>query len=210
MKSDGFYTKPIEEFKKKYWDTQIPIKNTISIKDERVKDVVTDANLTDRNRMHSEVDTSIIKRIAEKAREYDIDPYTALAIAFQETQLKDEYSDNPFNLLGGGRLNPETAEQDIMDLTMLTMQDKKKIADKLGKKTEEEVIQAWNGYGKIGKNSFGREVKKVYGIDVSENPIDMAKNPVYGKRVKDIRDNILKKNPEVVKIINSVLSPVRK
>ena len=38
----------------------------------------------------------------------------------------------------------------------------------------------------------------------------MNKNPVYGKRVKDIRDNILKKNPEIVKLINSTLSPVRK
>jgi hypothetical protein len=201
MKTDGFYTKPMSEFKQQYWNLEPQPRTKISIPDTRKVDKVTGESLPDTKKMHAEADSELIKKIVKKARDYGIDPYTALAIAHQETNFKDEYYSNPMNLLSGGRLNPETAEEDFLDLTMLEMQDKIKIAERLGKKTDEEIIQAWNGYGKIDKNAFGGTVKKVYGIDVSKEPIDMNKNPVYGKRVVDIRDNVIKKNPEIVKIV---------
>lgn len=205
MKSDGFYTKPIEEFKKQFFP---PRKEIVSIKDTRDTDRITGEAVSDRSRLHSDIDSSLIKRIVDKAKEHGVDPYTALAIGYQETGLREEYSDNPFHLLSGDRFNPETVNEDILDLTMLTLKDKEKIAARLGKKTDEEIIQAWNGYGKIDKHSFGREVKKIYGIDVSEKPIDMSKDPVYGKRVVDIRDNILKKNPQIIRLVEGV-SPLK-
>ena len=209
MKSDGFYTKPIEEFKKKFWDA--PIKSTIPIKDEREKDAVTNTQLTDRNRMHSEIDTTIVKKIAEKAREYGIDPYTAIAIGIQETGFSEDFADNPlrvFNMVKNQK-DLDYIDTDPVGFSLKKLSEKFEYAKKLGKKTDEDIIQAWNGYGKLkaGTENIGNTA---YGIDISKEPLDMNKNPVYGKRVKDIRDNIVKKNPEVVKIINSVLSPVRK
>lgn len=205
MKTDGFYTKTIDDFKAKFFPPQ---KEMLSIKDTRETDSVTGAPVSDRSRLHTDVDIALIKRIIAKAKQHNIDPYTALAIGFQETGLREEYADNPLSLLSGDRFNPETADEDILDLTMLTLQDKNKLAGKLGKKTEEDIIQAWNGYGKIDKTSFGGTVKKIYGIDVSEKPIDMSKNPVYGKRVVDIRDNILKRDPNITQLVEGV-SPLK-
>ena len=34
----------------------------------------------------------------------------------------------------------------------------------------------------------------------------MNKNPIYGKRVLDIRDNVIKKNPDIVKLIENTPS----
>lgn len=201
MKSDGFYTKDMAEFKQQYWDLEPMPRERIAIKDTREKDLVTGEELPDTKRLSVEADSELVRKIARKANEYGIDPYTALAIAHQETGFSDDYYGNPMNLLSGGRLNPDTAEEDFVELSMLEMQDKMKIAERLGKKTDEEIIQAWNGYGKITSESFGGKVKKVYGIDVTKEPIDMSKNPVYGKRVVDIRENIIKKNPEIRRIV---------
>lgn len=205
MKSDGYYTKTMNEFKQQYWTLEPQPRQRIKINDTRDIDSVTGEKMLDTKRLHVEADSELIKKIAKKAKDHGIDPYTALAIAHQETGFKDDYYSNPFNLLSGGRLNENTADQDFVDLSMLEMQDKLKVAERLGKKSEEEKIQAWNGYGKITKDSFGGSgVKKAYGIDVSKEPIDMAKNPVYGKRVVDIRENIIKKNPAIVDIVNSL------
>jgi len=210
MKFDGFYTKTIDEFKQKYWQTD-QVKPKVSIKDTREKDLVTDTALTDTNRMHSEIDPDTIKKVAEKAREYGVDPYTALAIGIQETGFKPENADNPLRIVNmvENQEDLDYADTDPIGFAVKKLSEKFTYAKKLGKKTDEEIIQAWNGYGKIKKGTEGLG-DKAYGLDISKEPLDMNKNPVYGKRVKDIRDNILRKNPEVVKIINSTLSPMRK
>jgi len=208
MQEDGLYTRSADDFKKQFFRDIQPQKkidySVIPVKDVREIDMVTQEKVADTNRLHVNIDPGQAKHIVKKAKEYGIDPYTALAMAYQETGFKDEYKDNPFNLLSGGRFNPETANADLVDLSMQTMLDKRKIAESLGKKTEEEVIQAWNGYGKISNTSFGGTVKKVYGIDVSENAIDMGKDPIYGRRVIDIRDNILKQNPDIIKLVKEI------
>jgi hypothetical protein len=208
MKQDGLYSRTADDFKNQFFPPITPTEKEemgiISVKDTRKKDQVTGLDMTETNRLDANIDTAMAKHIIKKAKEYNIDPYTALSIAYQETQFKDEYLDNPFSLLSGERLNPDTADADFIDLSMQTLQDKQKLAQRLGKKTEADVIQAWNGYGKIDNESFGRKINKVYGIDVSKQPIDMSKNPVYGKRVLDIRENILKKNPEIVKLVEDI------
>lgn len=210
MQQDGLYTKTADDFKNQFF-TPIEIQeetdySVIPVKDNREIDTVTKQKVADNSRLHVNIDSAQAKHIIEKANEYGIDPYTALAVVQQETGFKDEYKSNPFNLMSGKWLTPENAEKDFVDLSMKFMLDKKKIADSLGKKTEEEIIQAWNGYHEINSKSFGGTVKKAYGIDISQNPIDMNKNPVYGRRVIDIRDNILKKNPDIIKMVEEINS----
>ena len=208
MQADGLYTKTVDDFKQQFFggitQTKAEDVSVISVKDTRAKDSVTQKEVDDKSRLHGVIDSTRVRHIVTKAKEYGIDPYTALAIAYQETGLKEDYADNPFNLLSGDRYNESTANADLVDLSMQTMGDKNKLAAKLGKKSEEEVIQAWNGYGKISSTSFGGKVKKVYGLDVTDNPIDMNTDPVYGRRVIDIRDNILKTNPDIVKLVDEV------
>jgi hypothetical protein len=210
LRLDGFYTRPIEEFKQKFWPPE-PEKYMVSVKDKREVDSVTGMAMTDTNRMHADIDSATIKHIAERARKYKVDPYTAMAIGIQETGLSSDFADNPFRLFNmvSNLKDLTEADDDIIDFSMKKMAEKIDYAKKLGKKTDEDIIQAWNGYGKIKKGTEGLG-DKAYGIDISKEPIDMGKNPVYGKRVKDIRDNILKKNPEIVELVNSTLSPTRK
>jgi hypothetical protein len=212
MKDDGHYTKTADDFVKQFFDPKLvqrakdaqPDYSTIDIKDERTIDPVTKAKIADTSRLHITADVEPLKHIIQVAKKNGIDPYTALALAHQETLFKPQYGDNPLNLQSGGRLNPETADSDLVDLSMKELTDKFAMAKKLGKKSEAELLQAWNGYGKIGKNSFAgvKDTNKVYGVDVSKNSINMNKTPLYGQRIIDIRDNILKKNPDIVKLVN--------
>lgn len=208
MQADGLYTKTVDDFKQQFFGGfKQPEKEDISIipvKDTRKIDLVTQKEVGDKSRLHTNIDSARARHIVRKAKEHGIDPYTALAVAYQETGFKDDYADNPFNLLSGGRLNENTANEDFVDLSMKEMQDKQKLAERLGKTTEEDIIQAWNGYGKISNESFGGKVKKVYGLDVTDAPLDMNTNPVYGRRVVDIRDNILKTNPDIVRLVDEV------
>ncbi len=174
----------------------------VKIVDEREVDGVTGSALDETGRFHSDVNPDLIKKIVVAAKKKNIDPYTALAIAHQETRLGEadygEFSDNPFHVdLGQYKGIPS---DQIIENSMDILNEKFKIAKSKGKVDEADVIQAWNGYGKISPKSEYKS-NMYYGIDVSKTPLDMNKNPVYGKRVLDLRDNILKKNPEIQKLV---------
>jgi len=53
-------------------------------------------------------------------------------------------------------------------------------------------------------DTFGRPMKKVYGVDIPPEGISMKENPLYGKRVEDIRNNILLQNTDLVRLVDSV------
>lgn len=205
MKSDGHYTKTVSDFQNQFF-TSFPKEKdperefgTINIKDNRDIDPITGIPLKDTNRLHSSVDQRYAKHVIEKAKEYGVDPYTALAINMQETGFSDEHEDNPFAVILQNPTELALFQKDPVDYSMKVMKGKAEVAKRLGKKTEAEAIQAWNGYGMVrGAGNKG----KMYGIDTTDTPIDTKKNPVYGKRVVDIRDNILKKNPDIVKLVN--------
>lgn len=227
LQADKVYTKPIDTFKGDFFsqidnkpkpiedtmgllqpkrDEQMQWKedlnyNTIAIPDNRKVDAVTGTSLSDTNKLHSNIDKDLARHIVEKANQYGIDPYTALALAHQETGFNPDYEDNPFRVRFDVFKNEDKASNgDPIDAAMRVLKDKMQLAGKLGKKTDAEKIQGWNGYGKVGKNTEGTQ-NRMYGVDVSKDPIDMNKNPVYGKRVIDIRDNILKTNPNIVKLV---------
>lgn len=206
MNKDGHYTKTADEFNNQFFKPEFtqddsPDFSSIKIEDKRDIDNVTGRKVSDTSRLSATADMSMLKNIIQKAKANGVDPYTALAIAHQETRFNPEYDDNPFNLLS---TDPEIGNKDIYDVAMKELVNKYKIAKNLGKTTEADQIQAWNGYGKVGRSSFGKDTNNVYGVDVTKNPVDMNKTPLYGQRVIDIRDNILKKNPDIVKLVNEV------
>ncbi len=178
------------------------ITDSIKINDSRSVDMANGGQLKDNNRFNVNADKQVIQDIVSSAKKNGIDPYTAVAMALQETRLAP-HGDTEGNPLHAwdinvfGKTNAETVNN-----SMLALKDKLAIANKLGKKTEAEQIQSWNGYGKIGKNTEGSQ-NSFYGIDVSKAPLDLNTNPVYGKRVIDLRDNVIKKNPAIVQMIES-------
>lgn len=188
----------------------------IEIKDNRTIDAISGNKLSDTKRLSTKTDSQTIKDIVHSSIQHKIDPYTMLAIAMNESGISGEEG-NPmhaFDETGHVITSGSHAEDlQLLDTVMKKFTDKMKIADNLNKKSEADRIQAYNGYGKVGSHTEG-EHKSYYGIDVSKEPIDMNKNPVYGKRIIDIRDNIIKKNPELVKLVedekrNAIFSGVK-
>jgi len=84
---------------------------------------------------------------------------------------------------------------------------KMKQADRLKYKDPALRLQVYNGLGKIfpetEKNYHGFRMKKIYGVPVPEEGIDMKKNPLYGKQILDVKNNVLAKSPEFMHYIDS-------
>lgn len=87
-------------------------------------------------------------------------------------------------------------------------QDKVNYAKSLGLNSEEQQLQAFNGFGKVFPSTEqdynGFKMKKIYGVDVPSTGIDMKQNPLYGKRVLDYSNNVLKNSPDIVNAVDSV------
>jgi hypothetical protein len=168
-----------------------PNPTMMTISDTRKVDSVTGKPVGDSGSLTRSADPALLRQIIQESKRQKVDPYTALAMAHQESGFSE---DNPFHLLGGGKTDDPVKEG------VAFLKDKLDYARRLGKTDEASQIQAFNGYGKVGSHTEGNQ-KMMYGIDVSKAPIDMNKTPVYGKRVLDIRENILKKNPEIAKLV---------
>lgn len=93
--------------------------------------------------------------------------------------------------------------------------NKMKEADKLGIKDPVMRLQVYNGLGPITpnteKNIRGYKMQKAYGVPLPKEGISMKKRPLYGINVLDAQNNVLKKNPEFVRYIDSIYkAPVYK
>jgi hypothetical protein len=125
------------------------------------------------------------------------------AMGFQETKwgktdpnighTQDIFGDDP---------NPDAYENFINAYNA-----KMKDADRLKIKDEATRLQVYNGLGKVFPSTeadyHGFKMKKIYGVPVPKEGINLRKNPLYGKQVIDIRDNVLKRNPEFMRYMDS-------
>jgi ribosomal protein S27E len=123
------------------------------------------------------------------------------AMGFQETKW-GRSDDNIGHTQGN--FGPE---QDSYSSFINAYNSKMKDADRLKIKDEATRLQVYNGLGKIFPSTeadyHGFKMKKIYGVEVPRGGIDLRKNPLYGKQVMDIRDNVLKRNPEFMRYMDS-------
>jgi len=123
------------------------------------------------------------------------------AMGFQETKW-GRSDDNIGHVLGNWKGN------DSYQQFISAYKEKMKEADRLGIKDPATRLQVYNGMGtvtpKTEKNYHGFEMQKIYGVPIPKEGINMKKNPLYGKQVMDIRDNVLAKNPEYVQYMDSI------
>lgn len=148
------------------------------------------------------VDPGVIRNIVGESRKQHVDPYDALAIAYQESGID---RDNPYHLnpdyYGKSMGGPKSGVESIVKQMQYakSLQKRGVIPD-----TDVYRLQGYNGYGKIGKGHADLEgAGSIYGQPIPEGGIDLKKNPLYGKRVTDIRDNMLKKNDSLRKYIET-------
>lgn len=135
------------------------------------------------------------------------DPYEAAAFVLQESSLGMDGNRN----LGYTYQEPTDKQlEDIRNLSLKTgiesryleplvlYRDKQAYAKQLGYQDREHQIQAYNGLGVLTKQMVNG-ADKAYGIPIGDG-IDMRKNPIYGKRVLALAQD-MKRNPEVQALI---------
>ena len=151
-----------------------------------------------------EYDLDVLKGIIESAKRNNLpieDAKNLAAIAFQESK----FGKTDKNI--GHVINNLQSRSDLEALTN-TYISKMKKADKLGLTDEALRLQVYNGLGVIKPSTeqdyHGFKMKKIYGVPVPNEGISMKKNPLYGKQIMDLRDNVLNQNPEYIKYINNI------
>jgi hypothetical protein len=158
-----------------------------------------------------------IEGIVKASKALGIDPYQSLALAWQESG----FASAPSKKFRGRVINPSLAQIidfepaqekeleekakatgiDPMYLKLgITLRDKLKYAKQLGFKDEASQLQAYNGYGVLTKRQMGG-ANKAYGVDIGEG-INMKKNPLYGKRLLELKKDIAA-NKDILALINS-------
>lgn len=87
-----------------------------------------------------------------------------------------------------------------------TYVEKMKLANRLKYKNPELRLQAYNGLGIItpstDQNFHGYKMQSIYGVPIPKGGLNMKQNPLYGKQIIDIKDNVLKKNSRFVELLN--------
>lgn len=175
----------------------------VTINDPRTVNA-TGLPIGDGNKKNPTVPANLIEAIAGAAVKNGEDPYTWLAMGLQETTLDwDKWNRNMFHIRDLDRVEDWGAFADAKDATALFQSafdfwNQKKKERPKNKVTEAEQIQGWNGYGTITSDNNEYPSGKLYGVDL---PIDFDKDPVYGKTIINLRDSVIKQNPEVVRIV---------
>jgi hypothetical protein len=175
----------------------------IDLQDTRKINPVTGKPFTDKQRKSVKVDQENVKSIISQAKAAGIDPYTALAISYQESGFQN--GDKLFNL------NPEVFGKPFGNAEegMKGLQYNFNIGKSLAKRgvipdSEEFLLQSNNGYGKIKRGHADLEgAGSIYGMPIPEEGIDFKKNPYYGQTVISLRDDILKKNQSINDLIQN-------
>jgi hypothetical protein len=202
----------IEEEKPEQVVLKMPQK--IRIQDTRTKSLTTGQKINpNRDLVSGEYPSNRIYNIVKAAKRYGIDPYDALAIDLQETGLgtsKREGNENVGHILmnrWNDRLVSSKSEEmddpsfQPYDTFGQVLATKMQEADRLGITDPYTRLQVYNGLGKISghteKDYHGFKMKSIYGVPIPAEGIDMRKNPLYGKRVVDLRDNVLKSNKDL-------------
>lgn len=158
------------------------------------------------------VNPDTMKAIVAHAKAKGVDPYTALAIAYQESTFgkSDPNLGNAWSYEGDkGIPQTDTLNYEASRLTN-ALKDKLDYAKRLGydKKGEAYALQAYNGYGDLRSRLMkvgGKSVpQKFYGNTVTgDKPFLMSEHPLYGRVVMSLRDELLKKHADVKKIVDT-------
>lgn len=124
----------------------------------------------------------VIEKIIKSAINNDVDPYLALGIGLAESRFGEEDA-NVMQVID--KNGAPTIENGVKIL-------KKALTDYSDKDLVFQ-IQAYNGLGKLKGDYYGRGEDSI---------IDMSKEPLYGERVLDLVDNVIKQSPEIKTLID--------
>lgn len=153
-----------------------------------------------RDLVSGEYNWHIVTDIINRAKKEGIDPYTALAIGLQESQLGKTDKENI-----GHSLYTNFKEDPYSYISFY--KQKLNEADKANVTDEAARIQYYNGLGivtpRTEKNYHGYEMQSIYGVPIPSEGINLKNNPLYGKQIIDLRDNVIKHNDRINQYIQN-------
>ena len=145
-----------------------------------------------------------IDSIAENATRRGVNPYQAISQGLVETGLGKSDWNIGHNLEFS---SPENRYSEFMDSIL----ESQKKAKRLGKTSDEDIIQAYNGYGKLTPKTendyYHKNLSSFYGVPIPKEGLDMNKNPLYGKEVLDIQHNVIEPNKQINNIVKKYQYP---
>lgn len=155
-------------------------------------------------------DENVIDSLIKYAVKYNIEPNRVLAQGLAESTFGKKDSQNIGHLKHFYKNEspyPQMMEA-ILEGDRLAKTNKNK------KTTREEIIQGYNGYGKLfpetEKDYHGGNSKAFYEVPFGkEGYLDMDKNPLYGIEIKDLMDNVIGKDPIIQNKILNVKNPIK-
>lgn len=156
-------------------------------------------------------DENVIDSLIKYSIKYNINPNRVLAQGLAESTFGKKDSQNIGHLKHFYKNEspyPQMMEA-ILEGDRLAKTNKNK------KTTREEIIQGYNGYGKLfpetEKDYHGGNSKAFYEVPFGkEGYLNMDKNPLYGIEIKDLMDNVIGKDAQIqYKILNSK-NPIKK
>lgn len=148
-------------------------------------------------------DQHMISDIIRAAKKFGEDPMTAIAMSLQETRLGKTNGMNPMHWMNLSKEAPAFFESpdpdannrlDALNASMQRWQDNRKYGKITSRDPETLDIQSYNGLGYIQPGLY-------------DNPLPQngRKDQPYGKRVVNLRDNILKPNPRIQQLLKRIL-----
>jgi len=154
--------------------------------------------------------TTLPVDIAGSANTLNKDAWTVMAIGLAENDLdkKDSFSGHMTSPPTEGATSPG-------DDMVRTLSKKMQLAKRLGYKDEPHQIQAWQGLSHKGltaksdqkyniETGQGSSQGSWFGVPIpSSGHIDTFENPLYGKEIIDLRDNVLKPNKDLKNIVDT-------
>ena len=222
QKPDPFYN-PLEYYQytgkpiKQPW---MPGDEKIKISDKRTMNAAANAAIRpNKDLVTGKYDADRISNIASVAKLYGIDPNLLLSIDLQETGFgtigEDPGSESIGHTKGynlsdlktpSKRGSDEDVFDDRYDFFARAYLEKMAEGKRQGLTDSLDIIQNYNGRGiitpKTENKYHGFDMKEIYGVPLPAKGISMAQNPLYGKRIFDLRENVIKQNPDLQRLIN--------
>lgn len=222
QKPDPFYN-PLEYYQytgkpiKQPW---MPGDEKIKISDKRTMNAAANSAIRpNKDLVGGKYDADRISNIASVAKLYGIDPNLLLSIDLQETGFgtigEDPGSESIGHTKGynlsdlktpSKRGSDEDVFDDRYDFFARAYLEKMAEGKRQGLTDSLDIIQNYNGRGiitpKTENKYHGFDMKEIYGVPLPTKGISMKQNPLYGKRIFDLRENVIKQNPDLQRLIN--------
>jgi hypothetical protein len=169
----------------------------INVVDKRKQNPITKKPINpNRDLVGGQFEDTIPIDIIKSSYKHQVDPGTSLAVGLLESRMGTTDSN-----VGHIMVDPYSDYIPGAEDMVMTIKEKQDYAKRLGYTDPLLQLQAYNGLGVLS-NKRGEIGKSAYGIPIPKEGIDLRKNPLYAKKVQNIRDSVIMQSPDLVRLMD--------